>query len=76
MTNGGSGAVIPSDAPSPRLCHLRKWADFEGYGFNLHADKAKRTQFVGVVDLNSPAESAGMKRNDKIIEVRSKYGDI
>ncbi|XP_022650404.1 Na(+)/H(+) exchange regulatory cofactor NHE-RF2-like isoform X1 [Varroa destructor] len=69
MTNGGSGAVIPSDAPSPRLCHLRKWADFEGYGFNLHADKAKRTQFVGVVDLNSPAESAGMKRNDKIIEV-------
>ncbi|OQR77524.1 Na(+)/H(+) exchange regulatory cofactor NHE-RF3-like, partial [Tropilaelaps mercedesae] len=68
MTNGNSGIALPADAPSPRLCHLRKWADFNGYGFNLHADKAKHTQFVGVVDPNSPAESAGMKRNDKIIE--------
>ena len=24
-----------------RLCHLRKWANFQGYGFNLHTDRSK-----------------------------------
>ena len=56
--------------PAPRLCHLRKWRDFDGYGFNLHADKNKGTQFIGVIDAHSPAETAGIKQNDKIIEVR------
>ena len=44
-----------------RLCHLRKWANFQGYGFNLHAEKAKQGQHIGKVDVNSPAESAGLK---------------
>ncbi len=33
--------MIPDDAPRPRLCHVKKWADFQGYGFNLHAEKGK-----------------------------------
>ena len=24
-----------------RLCHLRKWSNFQGYGFNLHTDRSK-----------------------------------
>lgn len=60
---------FPSDAPKPRLCHLVKWADFDGYGFNLHADKVKEGQFIGKVDDNSPAELAGLKEGDRIIEV-------
>ena len=52
-----------------RLCHLKKWAHFQGYGFNLHAERAKQGQHIGKVDVNSPAESAGLKEGDRIIEV-------
>ncbi|CAH1787379.1 unnamed protein product [Owenia fusiformis] len=57
------------DAPKPRASHLRKWADFNGYGFNLHAEKGKAGQFIGKVDPDSPAESAGLKPGDRIVEV-------
>ncbi|XP_064477089.1 Na(+)/H(+) exchange regulatory cofactor NHE-RF2-like isoform X2 [Ornithodoros turicata] len=54
---------------SPRLCHLVKRPDFDGYGFNLNADKVRNTQYVGSVDKDSPAERAGLQVNDTIIEV-------
>ena len=58
------------EPPKPRLCHLTKWADFQGYGFNLHQSyKSKESQLVGIVDTGSPAEAAGVKKGDKIIEV-------
>ena len=53
----------------PRLCHLRKWSYFQGFGFNLHAEKTRNGQFIGKVDPNSPAEAAGLKEKDRIIEV-------
>ncbi|XP_055318273.1 Na(+)/H(+) exchange regulatory cofactor NHE-RF2 [Sitodiplosis mosellana] len=52
-----------------RLCHMVKRADFDGYGFNLHAEKGKPGQYIGKVDDNSPAETAGLKQGDRIIEV-------
>jgi len=57
------------EPPPPRLCHLRKWAHFQGYGFNLHTDRSKESQLVGNVDEGSPADAAGVKKGDKIIEV-------
>lgn len=60
---------LPKNAPNPRLCYLVKWPDFEGYGFNLHAEKAKTGQFIGKVDEGSPAELAGLREGDRIIEV-------
>nr|XP_027195490.1 Na(+)/H(+) exchange regulatory cofactor NHE-RF1-like [Dermatophagoides pteronyssinus] len=57
------------DAPCPRLCHLIKWPDFNGYGFNLHAEKTKQGQYIGKVDDDSPAMLAGLREGDKIIEV-------
>ncbi|RWS13434.1 Na(+)/H(+) exchange regulatory cofactor NHE-RF2-like protein [Dinothrombium tinctorium] len=57
------------DAPKPRLCHIVKWPDFDGYGFNLHAEKSKSGQFIGKVDDGSPAQAAGLREGDKIIEV-------
>ena len=60
-----------SSAPRPRLCHLKKWPHFQGYGFNLHAERAKTGQHIGKVDANSPAESAGLKEGDRIIEVNN-----
>lgn len=60
---------LPEGAPAPRLCIITKWPDFEGYGFNLHAEKSKPGQYIGKVDANSPAEAAGLKEDDRIIEV-------
>ena len=56
---------MTGDPPQPRLCHIRKVADFDGYGFNLHAEKNKPGQFVGKIDPGSPAEIAGLKEGDR-----------
>ena len=52
-----------------RLCQLKTWPNFAGYGFNLHADRATPGQYVGKVDDGSPAEAAGLRLNDRIVEV-------
>ena len=60
---------MDKDAPCARLCHICKWEDFDGYGFNLHAEKGKAGQFIGKVDEGSPSEAAGLRQGDRIIEV-------
>lgn len=74
--------------PTVRLCMLRTWPQhFDGYGFNLHAEKSKSSvpangntvsgntlpfsggQFIGKVDRGSPAESAGLREGDRIVQV-------
>ena len=59
----------PADAPSPRLCHIVQWPAFDGYGFNLHADRNRPGQYIGEVDVGSPADVAGLLEGDRIIEV-------
>jgi len=58
-----------SEPPQPRECHVKKWPHFDGYGFNLHAEKNKPGQFIGKIDTGSPAEKAGLKEGDRIVEV-------
>ncbi|CAG9811206.1 unnamed protein product [Chironomus riparius] len=53
----------------PRLCLVEKRDDFDGYGFNLHAEKGKPGQYIGKVDEHSPAESSGLRQGDRILEV-------
>ena len=60
---------LDESAPKPRLCHLKKWPHFQGYGFNLHAERSKMGQHIGKVDADSPADPAGLKEGDRIIEV-------
>lgn len=60
--------VLDKNAPKPKLCHLKKWEHFDGYGFNLHS---KSGQVVGKIDKNSPAESGGLKEGDRIIQVNN-----
>lgn len=55
------------DGPRPRLCHMKKGAS--GYGFNLHSDKSKPGQFIRAVDEDSPAQRAGLRPQDKIVQV-------
>lgn len=57
------------DMPPVRLCHLRKWPDYDGYGFNLQYNQSKQQEFIGTVDPDSPADTAGIKENDRIIAV-------
>ncbi|XP_074519292.1 Na(+)/H(+) exchange regulatory cofactor NHE-RF1a [Halichoeres trimaculatus] len=51
----------------PRLCNMKKGPS--GYGFNLHSDKSKPGQFIRAVDEDSPAQRAGLRPKDKIIQV-------
>ncbi|KAL5007771.1 hypothetical protein ScPMuIL_016577 [Solemya velum] len=52
-TNNIEDNEIEESPPyNPRMCHLRKWPDFSGYGFNLHADK-EHGQFIGSIDPDS-----------------------
>lgn len=53
----------------PRLCRLKK--GHSGYGFNLHSEKSKPGQFIRAVDDDSPAQRAGLRPQDKIIEVHN-----
>merc|ERR1712083_158388 len=69
ITNLFNKISMCSSPPPPRLCQLRKWAHFDGYGFDLHAEKNKPGQFVGKIDADSPAEAAGLREGDRIVEV-------
>lgn len=51
----------------PRRCHLKKGPT--GYGFNLHSEKSRPGQFIRSVDPDSPAYWAGLRPQDKLIEV-------
>jgi len=65
MSNGS----LSSSKPVARHCHIIQWKHFDGYGFNLHAEKGKPGQYIGKVDEGSPAEAAGLKQGDRIVEV-------
>ncbi|PAA61966.1 hypothetical protein BOX15_Mlig029045g1 [Macrostomum lignano] len=60
---------LPSHIKKPKLCSLRKWENYAGYGFNLHSEKGKKGQFIGKVDPNSPADLGGLNIYDVLIEV-------
>ncbi|XP_077591187.1 Na(+)/H(+) exchange regulatory cofactor NHE-RF1 [Stigmatopora nigra] len=51
----------------PRLCVIRREAN--GYGFNLHSERARPGQYIRAVDENSPAEKAGLLPKDRIVQV-------
>lgn len=62
-------SVYGKDNSKARYCHIVKWEHFDGYGFNLHAEKGKPGQYIGKVDEGSPAEAAGLRQGDRILEV-------
>ncbi|XP_071403625.1 Na(+)/H(+) exchange regulatory cofactor NHE-RF1-like [Centroberyx affinis] len=65
-------SVSPQDGKAelrPRLCHVKKGSS--GYGFNLHSEKSKPGQYIRAVDEDSPAQRAGLKPQDKIVQVNS-----
>ncbi|XP_069590698.1 Na(+)/H(+) exchange regulatory cofactor NHE-RF2 [Ranitomeya imitator] len=57
----------------PRLCHLKKGPN--GYGFNLHSEKSRPGQFIRSVDPGSPAAKAGLRPQDRLVEVNGQIVD-
>ncbi|XP_072415949.1 Na(+)/H(+) exchange regulatory cofactor NHE-RF2 isoform X2 [Chiloscyllium punctatum] len=51
----------------PRLCCMQKCQN--GYGFNLHSEKAKPGQYIRSVDPDSCAAKAGLRPQDRVVEV-------
>nr|XP_037269072.1 phosphatase and actin regulator 4A-like [Rhipicephalus microplus] len=59
----------PKDSLSVRHCHLVRRTDFEGYGFLFGEDNERKQQLVTAVEPGSPAEAAGLRVKDIIIQV-------
>ncbi|XP_025902709.1 Na(+)/H(+) exchange regulatory cofactor NHE-RF1 [Nothoprocta perdicaria] len=53
--------------PAPRLCCLERSPT--GYGFHLHGEKGKAGQYIRLVEAGSPAERAGLRAGDRLLEV-------
>uniref|UniRef100_A0A3Q1IRA7 Na(+)/H(+) exchange regulatory cofactor NHE-RF n=1 Tax=Anabas testudineus TaxID=64144 RepID=A0A3Q1IRA7_ANATE len=51
----------------PRLCVIQRGPN--GYGFNLHSERARPGQYIRAVDEDSPAERAGLLPKDRIVQV-------
>ncbi|XP_077520356.1 uncharacterized protein LOC144130270 [Amblyomma americanum] len=62
-------AALTADAPTPRLCHIVRRPDFDGYGFTLLADNRRQLPTVIDVEEGSQAEAAGLRVKDRIVEV-------
>ena len=60
-----------TEQPCARLCVVKQWPDFQGFGFNLTSKSGRPGHFVECIDSESPAAYAGLKNSDKIIEVNS-----
>lgn len=65
-TQAQSDPVDPSELV-PRLCHLVRSEN--GYGFNLHSDRSRPGQYIRSLDPGSPADRAGLRPQDRLIEV-------
>ncbi|XP_035383700.1 Na(+)/H(+) exchange regulatory cofactor NHE-RF2 isoform X4 [Electrophorus electricus] len=63
----GKSSSADSSHLVPRLCHLVR-AD-TGYGFNLHSEKSRPGQYIRSLDPDSPANRAGLRPQDRLIEV-------
>jgi len=44
-------AIASEDAPPPRSCHVTKWPEFQGYGFNLKSNRELKLQEIGLLKV-------------------------
>ena len=54
---------------SPRLCHLYLGSEETCFGFNLYKRKGDDKQYIGDIDIDSPADIVGLRAGDMLIEV-------
>ncbi|XP_026212320.1 Na(+)/H(+) exchange regulatory cofactor NHE-RF2 [Anabas testudineus] len=66
-TQSQSQSQVHPSQLAPRLCHLVR--SETGYGFNLHSDRSRPGQYIRSLDPGSPADHAGLRPQDRLIEV-------
>nr|XP_020666644.1 Na(+)/H(+) exchange regulatory cofactor NHE-RF3 [Pogona vitticeps]XP_020666653.1 Na(+)/H(+) exchange regulatory cofactor NHE-RF3 [Pogona vitticeps] len=62
VTNG-----VPGPVPQPRLCYIVK--EQNSYGFSLKTTAGEKGLYIIDVSLQGPAAKAGVKPNDRLIEI-------
>lgn len=67
QTQSHSQPQVDPSRLAPRLCHLLRTEN--GYGFNLHSDRSRPGQYIRSLDPGSPADGAGLRPQDRLIEV-------
>lgn len=71
--SGGPGQAekmkAMASAARLRLCLLKLWSDFNGFGFVLTAERERLGLYIEDVEDESPAKAGGLKSGDRIIEV-------
>ncbi|TWW69908.1 Na(+)/H(+) exchange regulatory cofactor NHE-RF2 [Takifugu rubripes] len=67
QTQSHSQPKVDPSRLAPRLCHLVRSEN--GYGFNLHSDRSRPGQYIRSLDPGSPADRAGLRPQDRLIEV-------
>ena len=55
--------------PKPRLCHLSRSDLKQEFGFNLFKRRDVEGQFVGGVESGSAAHQAGLREEDRVVEL-------
>lgn len=60
-------ALVDTPNLAPRLCHMVR--SETGYGFNLHSDRSRPGQYIRSLDPASPADQAGLRPQDRLVEV-------
>lgn len=58
--------------PKARLCLIRQWPGYSGYGFNLKSDKGSFGEFfLNDIQSGSPSSYVGLTEHDMVIEVNN-----
>jgi hypothetical protein len=76
LSNGGQMPIIVSDKLELRRCVMHLWPNYAGIGLNIKPSKPINKQamphVVKDVDIDSPAQYAGVLNNDFILKVGEK----
>ncbi|XP_018649500.1 putative pdz domain containing protein [Schistosoma mansoni] len=59
-----------------RLCHLKLWPNFSGYGFSLRTDSVKHEHKVENVEPLSPSESGDRLSHTDVVKVIKERSDV
>lgn len=55
-----------------RLCIIKSWANFKGFGFVLKTEKTNNQKIIDFVESYSPSKFAGILKDDIILTVNDK----
>ena len=74
MSNGTQMPIIVSDKNELRRCIMHLWPSYSGMGLNLKNSKKDGSlpHIIRYVDMDSPAQYAGILSNDLVLKVGNK----